>query len=198
MSHFSIIIPLKTLENKRFPNAFRGNKRRALTWKELAIMIPKLFIIFFCLSVFCKTYSYIIQHKVSYLCYGFRIRFRKFGALKWIKNVSLRCISFAHKSVFSKGLNQHLLAQSHLWRQQNNVWNNFKVIIKTPERHHCPCSNVFIANFKHIFHLLTLYLWLNLIRLCFLARTSLQMLRFLPWCKIIYMFIFTTFDRKKS
>ena len=39
-----------------------------------------------------------------------------------------------------------------------------KLTIKTPERHHWRCSGVFIINFKHISHLVLVFLFLTLSR----------------------------------
>ena len=53
-----------------------------------------------------------------------------------------------------------LLVQSQQWKQ-NNVWNLFKVKIRTPERRQWR-SGVFILNFKEILHIVLVFLLLNL------------------------------------
>ena len=54
---------------------------------------------------------------------------------------------------------QYLLVRVKHWKQQNNVWNLFKVIltIKTPKRRHWLRSGVFIVKFKQISHIFLMF-----------------------------------------
>ena len=68
--------------------------------------------------------------------------------LVWTKVVSLH--------------SQYFLVQSQLWKHQDNVWNLFKLTIKTPERRQWRRYGVFIVNVEQISHIVLVFPLLTL------------------------------------